>query len=150
MIYSMTKKKKISTLRSTRDEMIIVQERMAMYNNTVDQILKKISRRYGRINIEIDEPTILTEMSENDNRFIDILKAMITLQEKMSHEGRRKYDFIYNQYARMVDRTASSMTKKPSSYTLNFCLRRGMCQNTIIVKKLITRLNTEIAKDEKK
>lgn len=145
----MTKsKKKQSVLRSVKDELTIIQQRIDIYNNVVDQILKKVGKRYGRINITVDEPSLLNEMAENDDRFIDLLTLMVSLQEKMSHEGQRKYRLIYSRFNRMVDRTASMMTKKPTSYTLNFCLRRGMTQNTIIIKKLISQLDVMIAREE--
>jgi len=121
---------------------------MEIYNNVVEQIIKKINKKYGRINSTIDDQSLLKEMNENDNRFIGILTEMISLQEKMTHEGRRKYKMIYSHYTRMVDRNASSMTKKSGSFTLNFCLRRSMCQSVIIVKKLIASLDEMIKKEE--
>jgi hypothetical protein len=89
------------------------------------------------------------EIAENDRRFMDILTSMISLEEKMAKGGKRKYSTIYAQYARMVDRTASSMTKKAESYTLNFCLRRGMVQNEIMLKRLVARMNGMVQAEER-
>lgn len=148
MMLLMTKPKKQSKLRATKEELMDIQQRTEIYNNVVEQVLKKINRRYGRLNIEIDDVSLLNEIGENDKRFIDILTSMIAVEERMSKEGKRKYSLIYNQFARMVDRTASSMTKKSSSYTLNFCLRRNMTQNTIIARKIIERMDVIIKAEE--
>ena len=148
MMLPMTKPQKLSKLRAMKEELMDIQQRTEIYNNVVEQMLKKINKKYGRLNVGIDDPALLKEIAENDKRFIDILKSMIAVEERVSKEGKRKYALIYNQFTRMVDRTASSMTKKTSSYTLNFCLRRNMGQNSIILKKMMEKMEAQIKVDE--
>lgn len=142
--------KKQSPLRKVRDEMTVMAQRTAIYNNVVEQLLKKINKKYGKLNGNVDDRDFEKEIAENDKRFMDILTSMIALEERMSKGGKRKYSTLYAQYARMVDRTASSMTKKSESYTLNFSLRRGMAQNEIMLKKLVSRMNGMIQTEERK
>lgn len=148
MMLPMTKPQKQSKLRALKEELTDIQQRTEIYNNVVEQMLKKINKRYGRLNVAIDDASLLNEIGENDKRFIDVLKSMIAVEERVSKEGKRKYAMVYNQFARMVDRTASSMTKKTSSYTLNFCLRRNMMQNTIMLKKMMEKMDAQIKADE--